>query len=303
MVFKLQESLDKLSSTAASPVPCSTQHAPLVLDETPTQVSRPTGTERKPLASQRTYAQALTSDLPTPSPQRPEPPSPTKSSPQSQNQMKQPYLPQRRKSTNYQTSPPLVTCVDNSVVANKKKVDTLIIGTSIVRNLRPKAVGQSVFIKTLETKTIGGAVDFVKSCTLQPDKIIFQVGSNDLTLKNVPSVVAEMNGLISATKDKFPAASVTISSALPRYSNDHTYIERRAEFNKRMSALCRSSNINLLRHRFFPCDFVHDGIHLNLRGVNKLTSLFSTIVGDILLPPRHAHVPHSIRPPHRRQNF
>ena len=109
----------------------------------------------------------------------------------------------------------------NPTLSNAKdpnSADVWIIGTSITKDLIPKKMylNKKVRATTLQDKIIAGARNYIKSGKVQSDKIVLQVGSNDLESKTPEEVIQELEDLIEL-KRELPNSKLIIAELLPRF--------------------------------------------------------------------------------------
>ena len=137
----------------------------------------------------------------------------------------------------------------NPTLSNAKdpnSADVWIIGTSITKDLIPKKMylNKKVRVTTLQDKTITGARNYIKSGKVQSDKILLQVGSNDLESKTPEEVIQELEDLISELKRELPNSKLIIAELLPRF-----YKKTSSEFDEQIllySSLLKQTSVLIL---------------------------------------------------------
>ncbi len=172
--------------------------------------------------------------------------------------------------------------------AKVSNVDTLIIGSSILRD-----IDSSRFLHNSNTKIIIPSPRTIASChkvfqqTEENAKnIIIAVGSNDVANNpfNLDMCISNIDNLVHTVSTTRPESKIFISEILPRF-NQHTDDYRRnfRIFNDALNSICEKYKCGLITHsKFNSFDFLPDGVHLNDLGTSKLVKT----IKDNLLPYR-----------------
>ena len=170
-------------------------------------------------------------------------------------------------------------------------VDLLIIGSSHVSRLHKDRMykNKQCHIQVLENKTIPGAMDYIKSCKLNPRCVLIQIGSNDLLTTQTKDCTHEkerMEELISLTTTRFNQATICISELLPRSLGNERPTD---EYNRRIKLynqwLQGLKLVKVISQQGFSAGdstfYGRDGIHLTQKGTAQLVRNYKHVLNEV----------------------
>ena len=180
--------------------------------------------------------------------------------------------------------------IPSNQIGGSNNTQLWIVGTSVVKDLKKSLMyrSQNVTITTLKDKTVRGAQEFLNSGKLSADNILYQVGSNDLEMKDPSEVVEEIERLIINTKELLPQCRIIISQILPRFLRNQNftnkYEEKRLKCNQFLNDLCNQYGLQYVKHENLHKMHFNDGIHLSRNGgigsyVRNLKETMNPILG------------------------
>ena len=148
----------------------------------------------------------------------------------------------------------------------------LFIGSSIFRGLKRKELPQHSYVKTLDNKTIHGAAEYITHLYREGhtcDKIVFQIGSNDLVRCGVITLLNKYRALLDLTKVLWPQAKAHICGLTRRLTCPRDYNQKRAECNYELAKIkqCQFIETDLTKDMLD-----RDGIHPNRAGTCHITN-------------------------------
>ncbi|KAK6182741.1 hypothetical protein SNE40_010355 [Patella caerulea] len=163
------------------------------------------------------------------------------------------------------------------------KLDILIIGSSIVRDVIPSRFTQKkIKIVIPEPRNLKSAIDFIKTEKLEVEKVIILTGSNDVANKNVSQSHIEnmLNDLIYTAQRTYPNSQIYLSEILPR-CYDERYSRRRLIYDAILHRQAERNGIHVINQNcFLENDFKPEGVHLNTKGTGKLVSSIKQQIGE-----------------------
>ena len=145
---------------------------------------------------------------------------------------------------------------------------------------------KKVNITTLRDKIIRGAQGFIESGNINAEKILYQVGSNDLEDCEPEEVVENMEKLILDTQRQTSDSIIIISQILPRFYRNqqmrHEYEIKRMKCNQLLSLSCEEYRVKYVPHTNLSQIHFGDGVHLSkdggialyVRNLKKYLTLF-----------------------------
>ena len=103
---------------------------------------------------------------------------------------------------------------------NDDKVDILIIGTSIIKDIDPERMYRDKTVKKhiLEQKTIAVAKRYISNLTGKFGTILLQVGSSDLEHNSTETVQTGISEIVEILNTKLPQTRILVSGILPRWT-------------------------------------------------------------------------------------
>lgn len=185
--------------------------------------------------------------------------------------------------------------------------DILVICDSTGRSLLGRRMfrDKSVYIKKLQHgKNTTDAQDYITKCRLIAERIVFCVGTNDLSTKDVPIVRKDLCDLLDLTAKKFPQATILFSQVLPRVGNGD-FNNKARQLNATFKVICQGRSgvqfidqTEIWRMNTRPQYFLQDGLHLSRRGTGALVRALK----DAMDPSRPTTVPtgHNSQQPRQR---
>lgn len=182
------------------------------------------------------------------------------------------------------------------------KVDVLIVTSSIGKALDGHKMYRRnrTHIQHLRNgRNIAEAKDFIQKTRLQAQKVVFIVGSNDLSgQKSVSKTQVEMDDLLHTTRRVMGQnVEILISEIMPR-TGRHFFNKKAEDFNARVFRVCQQN-----RHMYFIpqqslFDECHryDGVHLEYKSVPLFVRNIKSVLNPLLgLTPISEYHPVSAR--------
>jgi hypothetical protein len=169
-----------------------------------------------------------------------------------------------------------------------KTLDLLIIGNSHVKAISAPRLfkNRTVKVISLPEKSIHGAIDFLKTCKLNPKVCILQVASNSIANNTVQSCLAATTELLNLCAIVMPHTKLFLADPLPRslYSplQREAYTNKAKAYMSGLDTLRSNSNFTRLLHLSLythtPVHYVADGTHLTQRGTAELIKNYKVAV-------------------------
>ena len=181
--------------------------------------------------------------------------------------------------------------VEKPVETSVPVVDFLIVGNSQTRDIDKNRVYKHkvVEVKTLDNgkKHLDGALEYVKTCNLNPKVILLQAASNSLDSgSSIDSCLEKCQEIVQTCKSRFPNSHVCLSESLPRKTGDNSkrgYNQKCMEFNARLDSV---SGATIVRHPNLnntnTPSYQNDRIHLSEKGIARLIGNYKQSVNPLL---------------------
>ena len=133
---------------------------------------------------------------------------------------------------------------------NDDKVDILIVGTSIIKDINPDRMYRDETVKKhiLEQKTIAGAKRYISNLTGRFGTILLQVGSNELEHNSTETVQTGISEIVETLNTKVPQTRILVLGILPRWKRSAqegmNYKRKKNELNSELkdSLSCSESS-------------------------------------------------------------
>ncbi|XP_028419222.1 uncharacterized protein LOC114544950 [Dendronephthya gigantea] len=169
-----------------------------------------------------------------------------------------------------------------------QKQSVVIAGDSIIKNIiGPKMNAEDpnhyFIVKLFPGATVTDMEDFVKPLTRRtPDKMILQVGTNDLS-HCTPKVIADsIVNIVTQVKEDSPGTDVGISAILVR-SDNHDLTVKATQVNNILKGYCIRKKIPFLSNSNMNESHLNmKGLHLNGQGRLALQQNFLDFAKSIL---------------------
>ena len=155
--------------------------------------------------------------------------------------------------------------------AHSKNPETIIVGDSMVKGLRPDKISKSVKHKT-QVKSFPGATvedltDYIKpSLKRNPKNIIIHVGTNDLKRKRAKDIAKNIERLCQSIKVEHPQMSISVSEIIQREDNQDLAVKASA-VNKELARYSEQKKFYLIKNENIDKRKLNlYGLHLNKQG-------------------------------------
>ena len=171
---------------------------------------------------------------------------------------------------------------------DQENYDVWIIGSSLVKDLRPKKMyrNKKIRVTTLQDKTVSGAIQFLKSGKVKADTVLYQIGSNDLEENSPDDVMKEVEELVNTTKEILPNANISFVEILPRFYDNITKLtqfdQKRMLYNNLLKDYCVDLDAKYVKFNNMIADCFYDGIHFNEKGVRIYVKYIKEVLNPIL---------------------
>ena len=169
--------------------------------------------------------------------------------------------------------------------SNKKSVDaksTLIIGSSITRNIQTRGLKSNVIVRSFSGAQVSDIRDEIRNFNLTGlREIIIQAGGNDVDNKrDLETIENDFAEIILDVQHRSPSTSVFISEVTPRRDLDPT------EVNEMIADVCEMYSATVIKSsyaipRYNVRQFRKDGTHLNRSGTRDLLYAYEQYVAVI----------------------
>ena len=167
-----------------------------------------------------------------------------------------------------------------SECAEKKPVDLLIVGDSLVKWLDPSKISSG---ETIHECLPGGRIKDVKNkikkvCnTVIPKNLFICCGSNHIPEQCPETVSRKLLSMVKEVKENLPNTNIFVNSILPKI--DETYSPGMQSINKQLLWKCKKLGVDLVYNKQFWLGelfnynlLARDKIHLSKKGVATLGS-------------------------------
>ena len=155
--------------------------------------------------------------------------------------------------------------------AHSKNPETIIVGDSMVKGLRPDKISKSVKHKT-QVKSFPGATvedltDYIKpSLKRNPKNIIIHVGTNDLKRKRAKDIAKNIERLCQSIKVEHPQMSISVSEIIQREDNQDLAVKASA-VNKELARYSEQKKFYFIKNENIDKRKLNlYGLHLNKQG-------------------------------------
>ena len=179
--------------------------------------------------------------------------------------------------------------VKRNAELEKNKPRCTIIGSSIIRNLKPESFSRKVLTEKYTDYTIPEAADRLKKIEHRPDVIVYQLLSNDLKKDPENVCLRKLEELVKATKEKKPETKIIISLP-PNRSDSQIWNNRTNVINAGVESMfagddtvyiCDNSNLSF-RGNPSRKHILDDGVHPTPLGDKVLFSNLRQAVEEVL---------------------
>ena len=170
---------------------------------------------------------------------------------------------------------------DNSKANHSPNNTTVIIGDSLLKNLRQQSIGKAtkskVQVKCFPDARLQDMKYYsVPALSAKPKHIVVHCGTNDLKNKKPEEIVKETNELCQLLQKESPESDITVSSIIHRKDNQGSKVD---EVNNLSKSLCIGNNFRFLLHQNIDLNCLNrSGLHLNKLGD---CTLAKNIIGAI----------------------
>ena len=160
----------------------------------------------------------------------------------------------------------------------EKESTTLLIGDSMIKNIRGtklgEAVGHRVVVKSFSGATTKAMKDYLKpNLELSPDQVVLHVGTNDLKQKE-PRQVADSIVDLARQIENSSEATVTLSELISRRDELNEAVKTT---NKHLKNYCRQNGWKFIQHQnITEKELNRGGLHLNFKGNLNFFKNFQT---------------------------
>ena len=159
---------------------------------------------------------------------------------------------------------------------------TDIAGDSIINNVmgwRMSTSTERVSVKSYSGATVEDMFYHIKpTLSHSPDKIILQIGTNNLKKDNPDVICKKIEELCNIIRKDCPKTKIALSEITPR--NDFKDARNaREQVNNKLQSLCNSQNFTFISHPTILDDSLNGGgVHLNRKGTALLSKDFKNYI-------------------------
>ena len=159
-------------------------------------------------------------------------------------------------------------------VSNEHNDQTLIIGSSILKNIHTRGLNGKVTVKTMRGAQLSRIRQEIEKLDVTKyGNIIIQAGGNDAANeRNIDSVKDDLVRIVCDVKSRSPSTTVHISEVTPRYDADVW------EVNNTAWEVCHEYDAKFIETNFHvnPYHYEWDHIHLSFKGTSKLLKIYNS---------------------------
>ncbi|XP_006814454.1 uncharacterized protein LOC102810377 [Saccoglossus kowalevskii] len=163
-------------------------------------------------------------------------------------------------------------------------METLIVGDSILQNIKPSRVYRNTHVRTLRGSNVPQVTDYIMSVkSSNTTNVVLHVGTNDIDSNISPdAIMREYNRLTESVSTKFPEATIYVSSILPRRNKVNFNIIAN-NINARLQSMCDgNTKLVFIHNRNISIRHLSDEVHLNDRGTALLVRNIKDVIGPKL---------------------